>query len=408
MNDSLELSPAHTTFAIRDNMPCLVVVISNLPDIQPALTASFPTVIRANDYLPATLEATANLLLGPESQPPHITLPAPVYSRKSISIAGSTPVDMTTAPQSARLWFVEEWEDVRDSLEVWGLWREIFKAPFDIDQSSFSSLLRRPGYAKHYVVRDQNSNELLGFCGTYLTYVDKEGEKLVASLAIVMVHPSHRGQGIGLSLHNHSMAMLRTTRGVVRLQLGSMFPRILYGPPADLQNEDWFTKRGWGLSRYDVPGKGHTVQDLILDIVDWQGVNVAALTTQSCRLFRTAKQEDMHNVLKLVERTGKICWFDQYACLSNGPNVKDIILATECDRLVAVALTYTPLCGSQVSANLPWASHIGDDVGGITCICISGRLTSSFHATGFDSSIHRRKEITTAGFILVFSIGTTL
>ncbi|EHK99993.1 hypothetical protein M7I_4076 [Glarea lozoyensis 74030] len=39
--------------------------------------------------------------------------------------------------------------------------------------------------------------------------------------------------------------------------------------------------------------------------------------------------------------------------------------------VVATALTYTPSCGSPIPSNLPWAGRIGDDVGGVTCICIS-------------------------------------
>jgi hypothetical protein len=54
----------------------------------------------------------------------------------------------------------------------------------------------------------------------------------------------------------------------------------------------------------------------------------------------------------------------------NCPNVKDIILGTENDKVIAAALTYIPSCGSQVATNLPWASQMGDAVGGITCICM--------------------------------------
>jgi hypothetical protein len=48
----------------------------------------------------------------------------------------------------------------------------------------------------HYVVRDP-SGQLLGFCETLVSYVDQEGEKLIASLAILLVDMAHHGQGIG-------------------------------------------------------------------------------------------------------------------------------------------------------------------------------------------------------------------
>lgn len=325
---------------------------------------SFPTVLRSNDYSPSALEATAALLFDGETRTPDLNLtalsdptPAAPGNSRNITLPQSIP-----AP---RLWPVEEWNEARDMSGVWDLWRKVFKAPFDIDERTLRSLLRRPGYAKHYVVL--RFGEVLGFCATYLSYVDKGGENLIASLAILVVHPTYMQQGIGLSLHSHSMTQLRRTRGIIRLQLGSTFPRLFYGPPANITNESWLHRRGWRLNKHDVAGKGHPVYDLVLDISDWR---FPMLLLQSRPVFRSCSQEDMPKVLQLVETTGKMCWFDQYSSLMNGPNVGDIILATESDQVIAVALTYTPTGGSQVSQNLPWASHIGSDVGGITCICI--------------------------------------
>jgi hypothetical protein len=82
----------------------------------------------------------------------------------------------------------------------------------------------------------------------------------------------------------------------------------------------------------------------------------------------------MVSVLEIVETTSarqaKMGWYDQYLSLMNGPNVKDVILGIENDNVVAIALTYTPSCGSQIASNLPWAGRIGNDIGGVTCICI--------------------------------------
>ncbi len=126
------------------------------------------------------------------------------------------------------------------------------------------------------------------------------------------------------------------------------------------------------MDRQDVSGKGQIVYDLVLNITEWR---YSALPGSSQLVFRSCKQEDMQRVLQIVEYTsfhqGRMCWYDQYWALMNGPNVKDIILALENNDIVALALTYTPSCGSQVSTNLPWASIIGNDVGGITCLCVS-------------------------------------
>jgi len=56
--------------------------------------------------------------------------------------------------------------------------------------------------------------------------------------------------------------------------------------------------------------------------------------------------------------------------------MSDVILGLEGDTIVATALTYVRNTGNYVSENLPWAQNIGEDVGGITCICITGMFSS--------------------------------
>lgn len=288
-------------------------------------------------------------------------------SSSSIQVAHATE---STQP---RLWPVEDWNESRDIANVYSLWTECISIRFAIDQYTLGSLLRRPGYAKHYVVRDPISGELLGFCATYLSYVDQEGENLVASLALLIVGQSSRQQGIGLSLHSHAITQLKRTRGVKRLQLGSTFPRILYGLPFDmLQNEEWFHRRGWQLDK-NIPGQGRAVHDLVVDFTDWKVSDPSSALMPGHRL---CSQEDMGEVLGFVEKFSteqvRLGWLDQYLSLVNGPNVKDIVLSFDGDALIATAITYTPSCGSQVSTSLPWASKLGNDVGGVTCVCVNG------------------------------------
>ena len=353
----IQLEFADVAFAVSDNKPCIIVVCCS--PLEPQQAIPFPTIIQTAGYSPQALEATAALIFGEQlEQAPSLNiLPA------AASTEGSRP----------RLWPVEQWNEPRDMPGVLSLWTESISDRFSIDHGTLSSILRRPGYAKHYVVRDSRTEEILGFCATYLSYVDQEGEKLIASLALLLVRTGRRNQGIGLSLHSHALGQLRRTRGVVRLQLGSTFPRILYGPPLDIQlNEEWFHRRGWQLNK-DIPGQGQAVHDLVLDFANWRYV-----WDGSARMmphFRLCMQEDMVKVLEMVEqasiRQGKMGWFDQYSSLMNGPNVKDIVLGIKNNVIIAAALTYTPSCGSQIASNLPWAGRIGHDVGGLACMCIS-------------------------------------
>jgi len=359
----IQLEFADIAFAVSDNKPCIIMVCCS--PLENHHTIPFPTLIQTNGYSPPALEATAALLFGeptlPESRPNTTAILA-----KQEDISQPSP----------RLWPVEQWNEARDMAGVLDLWAQNISERFSIDHQTLAALLRRPGYAKHYVVRDSKTEGMLGFCATYLSYVDQEGEKLIASLALLLVRSKNRGQGVGLSLHNHAIGQLRKTRGVVRLQLGSTFPRIFYGPPLDMQlNEEWFHRRGWQLNK-DIPGQGQAIYDLVLEFRLWGYVQTKSEVPE----FRLCTQEDMADVLAMVEevsiKQGKMGWFDQYSSLMNGPNVKDIVLALDKGKIIATALTYTPSCGSQIASNLPWASRLGHDTGGVTCICILRELNS--------------------------------
>ncbi|KAK6606816.1 glycoside hydrolase family 3 [Botrytis cinerea] len=324
---------AEVLFAVSDHKPCDQV---NKQDSIP-----FPTVILTSGYTPEDMEAAAAVIFGEREPSPNI------------GITSSTSGMMEAA--RPKLWAVDQWNESRDVPSVLKLWSDNFDVRFSIDVEAFVSLLHRPGYAKHYVVRDPRTSEVLGFCATYLSYVDQEGERLIASLAIIVVEKTYRRQGIGLSLHNHAIGQFRGTRGVIQLTA----------------NDEWFRRRGWTLNK-ELRGQGQRVYDLILDFTKWK---YQQNQQQERFQYRQSVQDDMVEVLHLVEESsikqGNMGWFDQYFALMNGPNVKDIIICLEGDQIIATALTYTPFCGSSISSNLPWAGRIGHDVGGVTCICIS-------------------------------------
>jgi len=333
--------------------------------LEPNQPIPFPTLIQTKGYSPPALEAAAALIFGEYESRMQEREPVREPALNSLQ-----PPERTETPPQ-KLWPVTEWNEARDMHSVLTLWTQNVSKRFSMDHQTFASILRRPGYAKHYVVRDPRNEEILGFCATYLSYVDQEGEKLIGSLAILLVRADSRNLGVGLSLHSHAMEQLDKTRGVVRLQLGSTFPRILYGPPSDMHlNEEWFRRRGWHLGT-NKPGQGQPIYDLVLDFQKWRNV---PYESAAHIVFRNCTQEDMGKVLAMVEevstRRGSMGWFDQYSSLMNGPNVKDIVLGIGQGAIIATALTYTPSCGSQIATNLPWAGRIGHDVGGVTCICI--------------------------------------
>lgn len=369
----IQLEFADIAFAVSENKPVIIVVCCT--PLEPDQSIPFPTLIQTKGYSPPALEATAALIFGEYES--RVVPTQPIRQPTSITVY---PPERTDGHQSKH-WDVTEWNEARDIASVLDLWQRNISPRFAVDEEMLAALLRRPGYAKHYVIRDKGgSQELLGFCATYLSFVDQEGEKLIASIAVLLVQAKHRNQGIGSSLHTHALEQLRKPRGVIRLQLGSTFPRIFLGPPMDMPiNEEWFRRRGWELGHTTTPGQGQNIYDLVLDFEKWRSVKGGLFP--SSVTFRLCTQDDMDRVLELVETvstmTGKMGWFDQYASLSKGPNVKDIVLGIERDKVIAAALTYTPSCGSQIATNLPWASRIGLDVGGVTCICIPRKSTLS-------------------------------
>lgn len=348
-----QVALAEITRALCETRPQVILTCCELQKLGP-LETSFPTILEVPGFVPSDLEAAADILFGSR-----------ILSPGRLNSPGTMP--------SPRAWPVEVWDGNRDVSEVLDLWCQCLPKTFHLGHYQFQSLLRRDGYAMHYVVREPGTSQILGFCATYTTYADSGGERLLGSLAALLVRPSHRQRGIGLSLHDHALRQLKKIRGVCRLQLGSTFPRLLYGLPIDSPCENWFRHRGWPITPLDlVSGSEQEVCDWFLKFRDWPttGSMLSELTFRPCML------PEFDLVLEFVDKESrkkdKLGWYDQYAKLANTMNIQDIVLGLEGGAIIAVALTYVKNTGSPAAEDLPWASAIADDVGGVTCVCISG------------------------------------
>lgn len=495
------------------------------------LQTNFGTVLCSKGYSKPALESTAALMFepgtftstirtgnqdgrpdyGPDSGGPsqsgqqsniltvQITRPPDPHRSPSSSQSATTqatPNPPTRTPSAALVqtpirytWIPEQWNE-RDGLtSLHLLWNQTMDARFRISRpAQLASLLNRTGYARHYVIRHPNTNsatpdgpaseratgQIIGFVATYLTYIDQEGEKLLGSIAIILVAPDWQNKGIGSTLHNFALSQLTDTMGVRRLQLGSLWPRLLFGPlcgpPQDSgavakrpEEEgrvmNWLRKQGWAIAshpplapihnKYIAPGQGKFVHDLIVPFTAWNPFTptpppprrnslspkskkqkTSISTPESERAekirlmksqitFRPCTQADMASVLMLVDEAADVegdnlGWYDQYSRLSNEIYVKDIMVATttspspassailkngngttgkkhglgiggvERTRLVGCAITYTPSGGNPVGGDLPWAGMggvgIGPDVGGVCCVCVSGKSPALYYA----------------------------
>lgn len=354
-----QVSLAETVRSLCESRSLILLACCNVRWLGP-LECSFPTVVQASGFSPSELKAAADTMLGSVKQP-H-------------TAGGPNVQNLILAPKS---WQVEAWNEHRDVSPAYELWCQCFPDNFRLTRFLFQSLLCRDGYAMHYVVREPGTTQLLGFCATYTTYIGSDSERLVGSLAALFVRPSYRQRGIGLSLHDHALRQLRKTRGVSRLQLGSTFPRLFYGVPMDNPSEDWFSRRNWPVrpqSKSMLPGAGQEMCDWLLVFDDWP----TTATMHSGLKFRPCEFSEYHMVMEIVEGESRekdnMGWYDQYAKLEGTVNIEDIVLGLEGQTIVAVALTYVKNTGSPVFEDLPWVGMISDDVGGVTCICISGKF----------------------------------
>ncbi|KAI1261324.1 hypothetical protein F5Y18DRAFT_209277 [Xylariaceae sp. FL1019] len=346
---------------VSDDKPFVVIACAPFEEVG-VLEVDFPTVVQLSDYLPADLSAAAAMLFGEMVGAP---------------VSGVKVQELIMTPES---WSPEDFKET-DVTPIHNLWNQCLPDQFHMEKYPLQNLLQRDGYSMHFVVRLPASREIIGFCATYATFVDKAGERLIGSLAMLIVKSPYRRRGVGLSLYEHAVRQLKKIRGVDRIQLGSTYPRLLSGIPAGLSSVGWFQRRGW-LMDGRTPGRGQHICDWLLKVEDWPHGGFSAVP--SGLSYRVGTFDDFQPILDFVEREtsskGHTGWFDQYMNHAHDGRLNDIVLGLDRTRIVATALVYTPHEGSMLALDLPWARTIGSDVGGVTCICIAddcGSMTSS-------------------------------
>lgn len=341
---------------IGERRPNVVVACCNVQELEPA-AAAFSTVLQLPGYSSHDLEIGADVL----------------FFGKSTQCPPPSEIHAPQKPLVEHRWSVTDWNQARDVPAVHELWCQCMPPQFKLRLADLLRVLQRDGYAKHFVVRESGTNALLGFCATYITYLDSKEETLVGSVAAIFVKAPHRGRGIGRTLHDEAMRGFKKTRGVNRLQLGSTFPRLLYGLPVGHPSETWFKRKGWTMD-CTAPGTGQEVNDWLLEFSEWPTGGLPPIGVS----FRACGFSDFDRVLEIVEqeseRNGNMAWYDQYAKLADSMSMADIILGLRGDTIVAAAITYMPRSENPSAEDIPWAVSISEDTGGVTCVCITGIL----------------------------------
>lgn len=335
-----------------NHRPQMIVACHDVRELG-LMESSFPTIIQLPGYSSNHLEGAAAVLFGETQR------------------AGTNAVNVQDLIMAPREWHVEELDDKNffDVSPILGLWNECLPPQFHLERHRLQRLLHRYGYCKHYVVKTPDKKELVGFCATYTTYLDGSSN-LLGSVSMLIVKPSYRRRGIGLTLFENALDVLAKTQGVTRLQLGSAFPRLLCGVPIEFVSENWFKRRGWEMD-LNLPGRGQEICDWLLRIQDWpSGI---LLTASGGFTFRQCTFDEFPTVMEFVREESQhgetMGMFGQYA--ESQTNFSDIVLGFHGKDLVATALIYIPRSGTQSDLDLPWASNIGFDVGGVTCVGIA-------------------------------------
>ncbi|KAH7464447.1 hypothetical protein FOMA001_g17587 [Fusarium oxysporum f. sp. matthiolae] len=272
-------------------------------------------------------------------------------------------------------WSLLEWNYDRDLPETHALWEACLPSKFHLNRSTLGSLLKRDGYAMHYMVREPHKGQAIGFCATFTTFMDSSGDRLIGSVAAILVHKGFRGLGVGRFLHDEVVRKLKNIRGVGITQLGSTFPRLLYGLPVGETDLEWFEKLEWNMKESTL-GNGRRVLDWLLRFADHPVPDLASagLTFRPCQLKDYEKVVEMAN--KESQKKYRFGWYDQYAKTMDSCYMNDIVVGLEGENLVAAAITYFPNNGSPCGADIPWPASIGQSIGGVSCICIKGRPQS--------------------------------
>jgi beta-N-acetylhexosaminidase len=276
----------------------------------------------------------------------------------------SVPGSMVERDQ--RRWRVEDWNARRDLYPTVDLWQECLGDDWPMDAHTLSVMLDRPNpWAQHFVVRDGKTNTLLGFAATYAIQAGPpEDRYVIGSLACLMVLPSRRNLGIGLSLHDHVMKFLKVgVDGRLRqAQLGSIFPRFFPGLPTNIprRQQAWFRHRGWKLP----PAGQGTCSDVYADLATFKTpFEVMRPHEEAGVTFRPATSDEFEKIMdfETANFTKYPGWIEAHQALKDTDHVGDLMLAVDKDgKYLASAIAYSPMENNPIARLLPWPRLIGN------------------------------------------------
>lgn len=248
----------------QHSKPVVVIAASSPYDF--ALDRAIGTYICSYEFTFNALDTTAKILFG--LLPAKGDFPGSGFYQRSQNNYFRSGQNGNRSVKNK--WLVEKWNPDRDLKRLKILWEACFPDR-KFRQGIGAFIMLCPPQKRHYgsdnenkdnnsndeqqitqthfVVRNSSTNNLYGFCATWI--YEQIG---VGCIAMIFVDPSRRGLSIGRSLHDRAIKHLTQDKRVKHLQIGSSVPSFFPGIPIDnedpssgIQNLQWFKQAGWNI-----------------------------------------------------------------------------------------------------------------------------------------------------------------
>lgn len=248
------------------------------------------------------------------------------------------------------------------SKAVFELWDRALGSAYPISQRVFlQNVHGNPYYEPGDAVLISRKGAVVGFGLAKVARVTPPPE--AGSLAVVLVDPEHRRQGLARSLVSRLAERLRSC-GMKRMGAGSPgLYRFWPGVPTDLEGAcRFFHALGFQLTRGTV--------DLVCDLADFTIPARAHRTIRENGLeIGPARSEEIGSILTFQQAHFPF-WLDNYRIIVGHAAEKEIVVARKGSDIVGALCTYSPESRFR-AANLVWERLLGERLGGFGSVGVA-------------------------------------
>ncbi|KAH8556383.1 glycoside hydrolase superfamily [Umbelopsis sp. PMI_123] len=338
--------------AIASGKPVIVTAVINPYDLM--VFPELDTYLVTYEYTPPAHEAAVKVIFG-EIQ---------ATSKLPVSIPGIGSDG--NVYQYEKTWTVEPYDEVRDFHQVKSLW-DTCLPDWPLSAEKFGFVLSNGPSPVNYVIRLE-TDRVIGFASTFAT---TEKNTVTGHLALILVSPEYRHQGVGTLLHETGMRRLRSLPNIQSIQLGAVYPRFFCGIPENLGQDtlNFFKNRGWIMSK-------EPVWDLIQDLTDYETDNAISDRMKKENIhFSRITPSRLWELYAFQERYFSF-WLSTYQHHAELGDFPDLIIAREGGdhgQVIASLVLYTANGSHPRRSDVPWSdsSLYGPDCGGMSCVGVA-------------------------------------